>query len=183
MKPIAKFLQLFIDDNFLLRLKERLPKPLKKLSFEQTEADIYFDKKDQFFHSHCFIVDSGCIAKYSDYLAELSVFNHIIFVIRNEQELLENIDYLKFFHWLKYHFTPDELQLLLERSDLNNEENIVSLTTENTIFEAHLSLPTQKSTLHNPLFVINHQGKYLLFNKYFEDSFINHQNSNNIPGA
>jgi hypothetical protein len=54
MKPIAKFLQLFIDDNFLLRLKERLPKPLKKLSFEQTEADIYFDKKDQFFHSHCF---------------------------------------------------------------------------------------------------------------------------------
>jgi hypothetical protein len=55
----------------------------------------------------------------------------------------------------------------------------VSLTTENTIFEAHLSLPTQKSTLHNPLFVINHQGKYLLFNKYFEDSFINHQISNN----
>lgn len=181
MKPIAKFLQLFIDDNFLLRLKEQLTSPLKELSFEQTEADIYFDKKDQFFHSHCFIVNSNCIAKYSEYLAKLSVFNNIIFVIRDEQELLENIDYLKLFHWLKYNYTSDELLLLFEKMDLSNEQNIVSSANQKDIFEALWSLSTTESTSSKHLFIKDLKGNYFLYNNHFANSYANLQTNKNIP--
>jgi len=89
MKGNTTLIQLFVDNKFQSDIRAKLAKMGECLRIEQVLADLFFDQRTPFAHNTIFFVDSSIIETYADQLSELSVFNEIVYVYRNENELLE----------------------------------------------------------------------------------------------
>jgi PAS domain S-box-containing protein len=90
MKGNTKLIQLFIDDKFQSYIESNLAKIGEDLGIEQVLADLFFEERSLFVHNTIFLADSSILEIYTDKLYELSVFNEIVYVYRDENELLEN---------------------------------------------------------------------------------------------
>ncbi len=118
---MVRLIQLFIDDDFNKRLRVTASKIDRGISVNQTGAELYFSGVNAIWTDTVYLINAALVESYYDQLHQLSISNFIVFVYKNENEIISNKKIEKISdHFLPASFSQIELYsaLVLARKSL-----------------------------------------------------------------
>jgi len=118
----VKIIQLFSDDVFFKSLKRNIFEIGKDIELDQNSGDDLFNENALLIRDSLFLINSEILDKYPEHLLALSLTNYIIYVYKDENELIRNTNIYNVTDLiLDYHFSKGSFIFMLNVCQRNIE--------------------------------------------------------------
>lgn len=177
MKNRIELIQLFSDEVFFEELKDQFLKIDDGIVLNHIPASVYFSGMYLIKRDHIFFINLKILDTFPDQLSKLSISNFVVFIFKDEKELIENQNvYFVSDLVLPYHYSEAQLFSTWNISRKNFHY------TENEQFEHSFPcklidcwtdfLVHSVSDNHTRLFLKNERYQYIGCNHHFAKDFL-----------